>query len=202
MERWPAGGRSRGRKNRGLYLCIKLTAKPWFFFPKKYILIKSKKRCSVRWLKGPCQAALAGLASWRVAPVSCTGLKGRHTELRVQQPLCLVLGSFNKGSFIWASCRASQMIEPVLSLGLRSLQRSLALLWVRETNRWGKQIRTMDLYNRESHPWNFRTISPVPSRVPVRTLCPSDSTSSWQHRGTAPGFCQLAYSVDIRSLFW
>lgn len=171
--------------NRGLYLCIRLTAKPWFFFPKNDILIKSKKRCFEEWLKGSCQAVLAGLASWRVAPVSCTGLKGRHTEFPALQPLFLVLSSFNKGPFICASCWVSQMIESVLSLGLRNLQGYLTLLWVIETNRREEQIRTKDLSNRESHPWNFRTVSPVPPGEPGYTLCPSDFTSSWQHRDSA-----------------
>lgn len=182
---WEEQRSQRGRMNRGLYLCIKLTAKPWFF-PKKYILIKSKNQCFGEWLKGSCQAVPAGLASWRVAPVSCTGLKGRHTELRALQPLFLVLRSFNKGPFICALCRVSQMIEPVLSLGLRSLQRALSLLWVIETNRGEERIGTKGLSNRESHRWNFRTISPVAPGVPVCTLCPSDFTSSWQPQWLCP----------------
>lgn len=159
-------------------------------FHKKYILIKSKKLCFGKSLKGSCQAAPVGLTSWSVAPVRRTGLKGLHTELHAWQSLFSVLSSFNKGLLIFALYWASQIIEPVLSLGLRSLKRTVSLLWVIETKRWDEQIWTKDLSTRESHLWNFSTVSPVPPGVPVCTLCPSDSTmTKCKHQWRCPQGC-------------
>lgn len=98
-------------------------------FHKKYILIKSKKLCFGKSLKGSCQAAPVGLTSWSVAPVRRTGLKGLHTDLHTWQSLFSVLSSFNKGLLIFALYWASQIIEPVLSLGLRSLKSSVSLFY-------------------------------------------------------------------------